>query len=588
MKKLICLLMLLIVPCNIFAFQSDFTYDAENETLVLSDTAATYKKITVPSYIGEEKIEKVPGSTFFNTIVEEIVFEEGIKEISAYAIAHCSALKKITIPESCKTIGGASYMPAIEYCNSLETIEIYGDFEELPLFVADCPNLKEVVFYGDVKNITNEFKYNFYACKPRDKSVNPREFTEKLGVTLKGISGSNIEKFATEYGFDFVEIDNKQSITSIDISKYTDSDTHKVYDVYDTEYGKVLYLQVVGAPHATGPFLKLIRKDGEEINLSLGVSMETPWAYPKHNNIKLSDDGKYITFDVSFNERSEGNLTNGNYVLLHDAGTYYYKTNLETGITDEMHFEPLFAEGEDTASPWAKPEIDEAVDIGFVPGELQNNYTKNITREEFAYLAVSFVMKNLSLSFEELESQAEKYSAPRNNFDDSDNKYILLASRLGIVKGVGDNLFAPTEPITREQAATMLQRTYWLYSNKQEQMRQASFDDGDKISEWAARGVEFCVSYDVMKGISNTHFAPQDYYTKEQAIATFLRLYKIREWEEENHLAKYKKKQKPKEDLIASLIKADTEYIGTVVDNEYGTVVYLKRKAAPIPRGTEC
>ncbi len=232
---------------------------------------------------------------------------------------------------------------------------------------------------------------------------------------------------------------------------------------------------------------------------------------------------------------------------------------------------------ENVASDWAKTEIIEAIDIGFVPVQLQNNFTQNITREEFAHLTVSFVMKNLSLSFEQLESQAEKYSAPRNNFDDSDNKYVLLAARMGIIKGVGNNLFDPISPITREQAATMLQRTYWLYSNSQNQMNQVVFEDSDKISEWAVRGVEFCVSYEVMKGISNTQFAPQDYYTKEQAIATFLRLYKIREWEEQNHLAQYKK-SRSKEEVIASLINANTEYINTVVDNEYGTVVYLKRK----------
>lgn len=232
---------------------------------------------------------------------------------------------------------------------------------------------------------------------------------------------------------------------------------------------------------------------------------------------------------------------------------------------------------EDEVSDWAKPEINEAVDIGFVPLELQNNYTKNITREEFAHLTIRYIMKNLSISFEQLESQAEKYSAPRNKFDDSDNKYVLLAARMGIIKGIGNNLFAPASPITREQAAAMLQRTYWLYSNSQNQMSQVVFEDSDKISEWAVRGIEFCVSYDVMKGVSNTQFAPQDYYTKEQAIATFLRLYKIKEWEEQNHLAQYKK-SRSKEEVIASLIEENTEYISTVVDNEYGAVVYLKRK----------
>ena len=236
---------------------------------------------------------------------------------------------------------------------------------------------------------------------------------------------------------------------------------------------------------------------------------------------------------------------------------------------------------EKDVSDWAKAEIIEAMDIGFVPLEIQNNYTQNITREEFAHLTVCFVMKNLSISFEQLENQAEKYSAPRNKFDDSDNEYVLLASRMGIIKGIGNNMFDPASQITREQAAAMLYRTYCLYSTNQNLMNQVAFDDSDKISEWALRGVEFCVSYDVMKGISDTQFAPQDSYTKEQAIATFLRLYKIHEWKEQNHSARYKKPAQSKEELIANLTKNGAEYIDTVVDNEYGVVVYLKNRLNP-------
>ena len=74
-----------------------------------------------------------------------------------------------------------------------------------------------------------------------------------------------------------------------------------MYNVYDTDYGTVLYLQVVGAPHATGPFLLFVRENGDEINLSAEVSRETPWAHPEHNDIKISEDGRHVTFNVSFN-----------------------------------------------------------------------------------------------------------------------------------------------------------------------------------------------------------------------------------------------------------------------------------------------
>ena len=163
--------------------------------------------------------------------MEEIVFMEGIEEISSFAISDCVNLKKVIIPASCKIIGGVSYMPAIEYCDNLETIEIYGEYESLPLFVADCPSLKNIVFYGDVINITNEFKYNFYKCEPRVKRVNPRVFTEALDITIKGKSGSNIEKFAKENGFNFISIESENNLPAVDISKYTESKNYHVEEL---------------------------------------------------------------------------------------------------------------------------------------------------------------------------------------------------------------------------------------------------------------------------------------------------------------------------------------------------------------------
>ena len=45
-------------------------------------------------------------------------------------------------------------------------------------------------------------------------------------------------------------------------------------------------------------------------------------------------------------------------------------------------------------------------------------------------------------------------------FSDCESESVLLAARCGIVKGMGDGTFLPKENITREQAATMLYRTY--------------------------------------------------------------------------------------------------------------------------------
>ena len=51
------------------------------------------------------------------------------------------------------------------------------------------------------------------------------------------------------------------------------------------------------------------------------------------------------------------------------------------------------------------------------------------------------------------------------------------------------------------------------------------YDDVSDISDWAKSAVSSMRAMDIMKGVSEREFAPKDSYTKEQAIATMVRLY---------------------------------------------------------------
>ena len=45
------------------------------------------------------------------------------------------------------------------------------------------------------------------------------------------------------------------------------------------------------------------------------------------------------------------------------------------------------------------------------------------------------------------------------------------------------------------------------------------------MSDWAIDAVKAMKDMSIMKGVSDSEFAPQDTYSVEQAIATMLRLY---------------------------------------------------------------
>lgn len=100
------------------------------------------------------------------------------------------------------------------------------------------------------------------------------------------------------------------------------------------------------------------------------------------------------------------------------------------------------------ASSWAVPELDRAAGYGFITGRIKDNMSSNITREEFAEIAVRFYEVYTGINAE-----------PGNaKFSDTSNPEILKAANLGLTTGIGDGKFGPKALVTREQIATMLLR----------------------------------------------------------------------------------------------------------------------------------
>ena len=368
---------------------------------------------------------------------------------------------------------------------------------------------------------------------------------------------------------------NKIIENTIDISKYTESKIYHVEKIIPTEYGTVLYFWPVGAPHGgKNPKLALIKDDGSEVNLSESVSRLDFYHSPELENIVLSEDGKNLLFYVSFKERSEETIADGEKIVLHDAGTYFYKANLEEGVCIETKFEPLDIISEEIISAWAKTEVENAIEMGFVPLSFRDNYKRNITRGEFAKLAMFFLsiqygypgvpavqlwspVETSDNSFFSREFM-NAYCSSRtdrngNSFADknddktyiyNNNREILLdvtpfldvnenkdlsfierAYHLGIVNGVSETEFNPDGEITRQEAAAMLMRVYKNYAEAEKISGEVKFSDDEEIASWAKEDVYSINSLGIMQGVGANSFAPLDGYTVEQAIITFWRLY---------------------------------------------------------------
>jgi len=194
------------------------------------------------------------------------------------------------------------------------------------------------------------------------------------------------------------------------------------------------------------------------------------------------------------------------------------------------------AGGDYDGSDWAKREITQAIEKGIVPDELQYNYKNNITRGEFCKLCV-YVMKAWN---SDINPTSNKIS-----FSDSNNEEVMICADKGIVSGIGNNKFAPNNPIKRQEAAKMLYNTLFSATSvihkkyiTDECCIPHSFDDGTLIQSWARDEINHMYRFGVMLGDSDNNYNPNGYYTREQAICTFLRLYNCKDNISENNIPK--------------------------------------------------
>lgn len=177
------------------------------------------------------------------------------------------------------------------------------------------------------------------------------------------------------------------------------------------------------------------------------------------------------------------------------------------------------------ASTWARKELTEAKLKYIVPAHLQRNFGDEITRAEFAELIVNMIASSKKMS---VDYFAESVGAFRQSyFRDTMQVGVLVAKNLGIVNGKTELLFDPKGKITREEAAKMLSVSA-KYLKKHADKSEASEFRDDNISEWAKPYIDDVSSLGIMKGTSDTLFDPKGGYTREQAILTVLRLYKMK------------------------------------------------------------
>ncbi len=220
-------------------------------------------------------------------------------------------------------------------------------------------------------------------------------------------------------------------------------------------------------------------------------------------------------------------------------------------------------------SSWAAETVEEAISLGIAPERSKVNWQRDLTRGEFAmlvahFLAVQygygadtglwmddfwqedflnrhprpdgqpFVKEDYYPELERSTDQPVKWGqilAERvDAFDDLEPGYSVIyinfAYLIGVVEGRGDGTYDPGGPITRQEAAALLARTYQVYAQLDPPQTAAEpFSDSDEIDPWARESVAAMQGWGVLLGDENGALDPHGHYTWEQGVATLMRLY---------------------------------------------------------------
>lgn len=241
-----------------------------------------------------------------------------------------------------------------------------------------------------------------------------------------------------------------------------------------------------------------------------------------------------------------------------------------------------FAFADENYSNWAKEEIEEAIEKGYIPESLQNNYQRQITRAEFCDFIITTIFKSAGHKYFTQYAQAnrEHLEFIKSPFDDllpTNEMAIVGAYNLKIVNGKSKRKFHPDDLITREEASKMLVNAYrvllaneYHYYKNQKKSQTTFLDDGE-ISNWAKDYVYEAFELKLIAGVGDKRFDPKGNLTREQAYLMGLRA--------------AKKARENSENIEDELIK-DAQYYNDYKGKSYqlsGTDLKIKEEDIKVP-----
>ena len=195
----------------------------------------------------------------------------------------------------------------------------------------------------------------------------------------------------------------------------------------------------------------------------------------------------------------------GWYEILYNQGYGYVSSKYITiDIVDSEKFL-------DVQDHWGKNEILDFAEKEYINGYEDGTFRpdKPMTRAEFVKVINKFFgfTDGGEVPFKDVEKGLWSYNE------------ISIAVNQGYINGYTDNTFRPNELITRQEAAKIIATITKLNGDGV-----LSYNDTDKIGDWAKQYVDALTDNGILKGVGDNYFMPQNNMTRAEAVTILSRI----------------------------------------------------------------
>lgn len=158
----------------------------------------------------------------------------------------------------------------------------------------------------------------------------------------------------------------------------------------------------------------------------------------------------------------------------------------------------------EASTHWAAEAVNNATEKEYFKNDVWTQLDSNMTRADFVLLLQNiFDYPVAQHEFKDVDSSAD-YSAA-----------VGALANAGIVNGRTKDAFFPGDPLTRQEAATLISRAYSVLDTASDAA--SDYIDSDSISDWAYEAVSAMTQAGYINGFPNGTFGPLGYFTYAQA-----------------------------------------------------------------------